>query len=49
MSWRDLEDIARADLEFRAVRHLGTQATRLRDSQVMVLAGIRARDRFHVH
>ncbi|MEJ7697761.1 MAG: hypothetical protein WKF78_14370 [Candidatus Limnocylindrales bacterium] len=33
MSWRDFEDIARADLEFRAVRHLGTQATRPRDSQ----------------
>ena len=49
MPRRDLEDLAGADLEFRAVRHLGAQAACERDPQVMELACVSAGDGLHVH
>ena len=49
MSWRDLEDVAGSELEFRAVGHLHAQAPGKRDPQVMVLTGVRAGDWSDVH
>src|SRR6266566_7715267 len=45
----NFEDVARADLELGAVRHLDAQATREREPQMMVLTCISARDWPDIH
>src|SRR5207244_6385168 len=49
MAGRDLEDVTRTELEFRAVGHLGAQSPGKRDPQMVVLARLRAGNRLDVH
>jgi len=46
---RDLEDVARPDLELGSVAHLDSYSTSEGDPEVMELARVRSRNRLDVH